>query len=331
MPLSAICGQERAIRLLRRAWSGGRLAQAYVFAGVSGVGKRTTALALAQAVNCLAPTGGPEADACGACSACRRIAAGQHPDVMLIGPAEDKTVITIDQVRLLGTQAALRAYEGRSKVWILDPADQMQEAAANALLKTLEEPAGSALFVLLCTAVSALLPTIRSRCQEVRFDPLSDTALAAILGQHGRSAEEAGRLAALAGGSAGRALEIDLAQETADRAQLIAEVAAALNSLPALLEVAERLGKARALAASALDALESITRDAAVARSGVSLSGDRLRLAQDAFGDIPLSGVLAMAAAQAEARWRLSVNAQPRYVMEHVLLAMRAATHKESS
>jgi DNA polymerase-3 subunit delta' len=134
MPLSALCGQDRAVALLRSAWTGGRLAQAYVFSGPAGVGKRTAALALAQAVNCLSPVSAPAADACGACSACRRIAAGRHPDVMLVGPAEDKTVITIDQVRALSGQAGLRAYEGRTKVWILDPADQMQEAAANALL-----------------------------------------------------------------------------------------------------------------------------------------------------------------------------------------------------
>ncbi|HTX54720.1 MAG TPA: DNA polymerase III subunit delta' [Candidatus Baltobacteraceae bacterium] len=333
MPLSAIFGQDRAMALLRSAWTGGRLAQAYVFSGPAGVGKRTAALALAQAVNCLSPVSGPAADACGACPACRRIAAGRHPDVMLVGPAEDKTVITIDQVRALSGQAGLRAYEGRTKVWILDPADQMQEAAANALLKTLEEPTGSALFLLICTAVSALLPTIRSRCQEVRFDSLPDAALVAILEAQGRSADNARRSAALAGGSAARALALDVTQEEADREQLVTEVTAALESLPALLDVAERLGKTRAGAAEALATIEAVTRDAAVTQSdaGDLLAIERAALAQRALGPLTIDTLLDMAAAQAEARWRLGVNAQPRFVFEHLLLAMRAAKHKGSS
>src|SRR5512139_2104652 len=150
MPFRDLCGQDRAVSLLRRAWAGSRLAQAYCFTGPAGVGKRTTAVALAQAVNCLSPlvgAPGPGApDACGACRACIRIAAGQHPDVTLVTP-EEKTVITIDQIRGLAARASLRAYEGTGKIWILDPAHDMQEPAANAFLKTLEEPPAGSLFV----------------------------------------------------------------------------------------------------------------------------------------------------------------------------------------
>ena len=100
MPFRDIRGQDRPVRLLQRAWAGGRLAQAYGFTGPPGVGKRTTAVALAQAVKCLSPVTAPSEgegpDACGACRACTRIAAGQHPDVTLVAP-EEKTVITIDR------------------------------------------------------------------------------------------------------------------------------------------------------------------------------------------------------------------------------------------
>ena len=332
MPLADVCGQDRAVALLRRAWAGGHLAQAYAFGGPAGVGKRTAALALAQAANCERPSAGPLADACGVCPVCRRIAAGQHPDVTLVTPEEDKTVITIDQVRSMSGQAGLRAYEGKTKVWIVDPADQMQEAAANAFLKTLEEPAGSALFLLLTTAMSALLPTIRSRCQEVRFDPLPEPALRAILERHGRPAAEAARVAALSGGSAERALALDVEREAAAREQMVTDLWSALASLPALLDAAERLGKARSGLEEALDTVQAVTRDAAVARLGGGdlVPDERRMLAERVLGAAPLRTVLQVHAAQADARRRLAVNAQPRFVMEHLLLAMQAAMDKGS-
>src|SRR5512145_2954399 len=107
MPFRDIRGQDRPVGLLRRAWARARLAQAYCFTGPSGVGKRATAVALAQAINCLAPVGGPSEDgrdACGACRACTRIAAGRHPDVTVVVP-EEKKIITIDQIRELAARS----------------------------------------------------------------------------------------------------------------------------------------------------------------------------------------------------------------------------------
>ena len=331
MPFGEICGQDRPVLLLRRAWAGGRLAQAYCLAGPPGAGKRTTALALAQAVNCLAPaTAGPAPDACGTCRSCRRIAAGQHPDVTLVTPQE-KTVITIEQVRDLAARASLRAYEGNVKVWILDPADQMQEPAANAFLKTLEEPAGRSLFILVTTAFTALLATIRSRCQEVRFDPLGDEALRTILMRHGRSAEDVAAVLPLAGGNAERALGLDVVEERARQERVVAETWGALGSVPALLEQAERIGKDRATLEAALEILLGFTRDLAVFRVG---EASRQLLPADwpaaggraaAAAGIPLSATLKIHEAQAEARRRLAVNAQPRFTAERMLLKMREA------
>ncbi|MCX5736099.1 MAG: DNA polymerase III subunit delta' [candidate division NC10 bacterium] len=333
MPFGEICGQDRAVLLLRRAWAGGRLAQAYCFAGPPGAGKRTTALALAQAVNCLAPaTAGPAPDACGTCRSCRRIAAGQHPDVILVTPQE-KTVITIEQVRDLAARANLRAYEGNVKVWILDPADQMQEPAANAFLKTLEEPAGRSLFILVTTAFTALLATIRSRCQEVRFDPLGDEALRTILMRHGRSAEDVAAVLPLAGGNAERALGLDVVEERARQERVVAETWGALGSVPALLEQAERIGKDRATLEAALEILLGFTRDLAVFRVGESsrrlLPTDRLAAGGRAAAGIPLSATLKIHEAQAEARRRLAVNAQPRFTAERMLLKMREAMEEK--
>ena len=334
MPFAEICGQDRPVALLRRAWTGGRLAQAYCFAGPPGVGKRTAALALAQAVNCFSPvSAGPAQDACGACRACRRIAADQHPDVILVTPQE-KTVITIEQVREVAARASLRAYEGNAKVWIVDPADQMQEPAANAFLKTLEEPAGRSLFILVTTAFTRLLPTIRSRCQEVRFDPLGDAALQTILMRHGRSAEEAAVAAALSGGSAERALALDAVEERARRERVVAETWGGFDSIPALLDRAERVGKDRGSLEEALDILLAFTRDAAVAGAGDAcrelLPAERRAAVERMAEGIPLQAILKIHEAQMEARRALSLNAQARFTAERMLFKMRAATRGET-
>jgi DNA polymerase-3 subunit delta' len=336
MPFREICGQDRAIGVLRRAWAGGRLAQAYCFTGPASVGKRATALALAQAVNCLSPvTGGagsPAPDACGTCRACSRIAAGQHPDVTIVTP-EEKTVIGIDQIRTLAARASLRAYEGSVKVWILDPAHEMQEPAANAFLKTLEEPAAGTVFVLVTTAFSALLPTIRSRCQEVRFTALGETPLRTILERHGRTAEDAAAAAAMAGGSAERALALEPERCGAAATRLAEEVWSSLGSLPALLDQAERLAKDRAALEDALDALSAFTRDAAVARIAAAeppaLPAERRAAVERTTGDATLAAILRVHAAQRAARVALAWRAQPRMAAERMLLAMREAVWHE--
>lgn len=319
MPFAEILGQEPAVARLRRAWVAGRLPQAYCFAGPSGVGKRTTALALAQAVNCVAPVTGVTGadDACGVCVACRKIGGGLHPDVVEVRP-EGKTVITIDQIREVAGRATLRPYEGRRPVWILDPADLMQEPAANALLKTLEEPAGASLFVLVTAASSALLPTILSRCQVVRFNPLGEAHLREILTGHGRTPQDADAAAALAGGSAERALALEVAEARATRDRLVAQVWAALDSPVAILERAEELARDRAALGDALMILTGFTRDLAVAKVGGDLTA---RLA----AGYPLSAILDMFAAQVEAQRAVARHANPRLTAERMLLRMRQA------
>jgi len=333
MPFADLLGQERAVGRLRQAWRAGRLAQAYCFAGPSGVGKRTTALALAQAVNCLAPgAGGAEADdACGACVACRKIGGGLHPDVVEVRP-EGKTVITIDQVREVTGRATLRPYEGRRPVWILDPADRMQEPAANALLKTLEEPAGASVFVLVTAAPSALLPTILSRCQVVRFDPLGEAHLREILARHGRTPEDAAAAAAQATGSAEHALTLDVAEAGTARDRLVAEVWAALDSPVAILERAEGLARDRAGLEAALAILAGFTRDLAVSKVGGTsaplVRADCQAEAAHLAAGTSLAAILDVFAAQVEAQRALARHANPRLTAERMLLHMRQALQR---
>ncbi|MBI2002174.1 MAG: DNA polymerase III subunit delta' [candidate division NC10 bacterium] len=327
MPLAEILGQDRAVAFLRSAWRTGRLSQAYCFAGPAGVGKRTAALALAQAINCLAAGNAASqatADACGRCAACRKIAAGNHPDVIEVRP-EEKTVITIDQIREVAARASLRAYEGRAKVWILDPADQMQEPAANAFLKTLEEPAGVSLFILVTATPSALLPTILSRCQEVRFDLLGEGHLRDLLARHGRPPEAA----ALAGGSAARALALDVAEAHARRDRIVQEVWDALGSLPAVLERADDLGSDRPAFEAALEILAGYTRDMIVAKiagGAVPLvHGDREADVARLAARYPVGAILNVFEAQVEAQRALARRANPRFTAERMLLRMRDA------
>jgi DNA polymerase-3 subunit delta' len=324
MPFAEILGQARAVSRLRNAVAAGRLAQAYSFVGPEGVGKRLTALALAQAVNCQAR--GVGSDACGVCVACRKIAAGGHPDVILVGPA-DKTVIGIEQIREVAARAGRRAYEGAVKVWIVDPAERMQEPAANAFLKTLEEPPGASLFLLLTTTPSALLPTIRSRCQEVRFDLLSAEILEEILARQGRPAEERSLAAALAGGSAARALALDPEAVREGQERTLGEVFGCLGSLPALLFRAEAIGKDRAGCGALVETLLAFFRDVVVVKVGAPRVPLCSPLWRESAGRtaaaVPLEGLLAVQTALRQAEWALARSANARLTAERLLLRMR--------
>jgi DNA polymerase-3 subunit delta' len=216
LSFSAIIGHERPIAVLKRALENGTLAHAYLFSGDSGVGKKLTAFALAAAVNC---TGSSPAEGCGECPSCRKAAGQGHPDLHLIAAEGDE--IKIDQIRQIQADLALKPFEGKKKILIIDGAESMNAASANAFLKTLEEPPGEALIVLIASMPQSLLPTIRSRCQEIKFLPLSRPALAgALMERRGISESDAWFLAALAQGSMGRAMGMDIEAEKASREEL---------------------------------------------------------------------------------------------------------------
>jgi DNA polymerase-3 subunit delta' len=220
MPFSDIIGHDRPVNILKRALANDALAHAYLFSGEPGIGKRMTALSLAAALNCAAP--GPDGG-CGSCASCRKVAASSHPDVHLLLPDGDE--IKIDQVRQVQADLSLKAFEGKRKVLIVDRAESLNEASSNAFLKTLEEPPGDSLIILVSSLPHGLLATIRSRCQEVKFQPLPRRMLAAVLReQRGLEDEDAWFLAALARGSLGRALAMDLSDERSAREQFLALV-----------------------------------------------------------------------------------------------------------
>ena len=208
MSFQSVAGHHRVLALLARAIARDTLPPALLLAGPRGVGKRRTAVAIAETLNCLEvrTAGDVEIDACGACPSCRRIARGMHPDVVILEPGDTGT-IKIDEIRDVIDRAHYRPFEGRRRAVIVDEADAMMPSAQNALLKTLEEPRPGSVFVLVSSMPDALLPTVQSRCPRLRFGRLPVSEVAGVLmGDHGFSETEARAAAADADGSVGRAL-----------------------------------------------------------------------------------------------------------------------------
>lgn len=165
MSLAKIHHQKGAVDILRRSLERQRLAHAYLFVGERGSGTDTVARELAKAVNCTAGKG----DACDECLSCRKIDAGNHPDVQWIRPESKSRRIRIEQIRELMRTIYLKPSEGRMKVAILVDAECLQQEAANSFLKTLEEPAANSTILLLTSSPEQLLETILSRCLRIQF------------------------------------------------------------------------------------------------------------------------------------------------------------------
>jgi len=203
-PFSAVMGQEPAIQYLKRVLVEDKVPHAFLFSGISGVGKTTTALAFAQALNCMHPS---EGEACGHCVPCRQMAGGNFPDLEILHP--DGRVIKIEQVRELIRRIGLKTVSGRYRVTVVERAEEMTTEAANAFLKTLEEPPPGNVLILNVAEKQDLLPTVLSRCQKVPFRPLPADGIAAWLQQEQGLPEDAATVVArISEGSLGRAVHL---------------------------------------------------------------------------------------------------------------------------
>jgi DNA polymerase-3 subunit delta' len=202
----SIRGHDAVVAGLRRSAAGGRLPHALLFVGPEGIGKRTFALKLAQALLC-ERAGEAALDPCEECPSCLQVRAGNHPDVLRAARPPDKHDLPIAVIRDLCLDLGLKPMKGGRKVAIVDDADALNDEAANAFLKTLEEPPAGSVLILIATSAEAQLETILSRCRVVRFDPLPEAELAAVLQEQGvaSDAAEAARLARLGEGSVSRA------------------------------------------------------------------------------------------------------------------------------
>ena len=260
MPFSEVIGQERAISVLRRSISMGRVAHAYLFSGIEGCGKKKSALAFVQAVFC-----GRE-EACGVCPSCKKLASGQHPDLHILEP--DGAFIKIDQIRELQKELSYRPFEAPKKACIIDGADRLNLSSGNALLKTLEEPPGEALMILIAPERSAVLQTILSRCQALSFQPLSARLIEERLLRDRFPADAARVAATLCGGSLGKGLEMAGDGVLEGRGSFLTRIVALeQREIAPLFAAAEEFAADKEALPGMLELLLSFLRDILIYRS----------------------------------------------------------------
>lgn len=204
LTLGAIQGHGAVIDRLRQALATHRLGSAYLLGGPRGIGKAS----LARAFAALALCGQPTDDACGTCRQCVRVASGTHPDLQILQRDLERRDIGVEAARGVTKWLVLRPLMAARKIVIVDGADTLSVPAQNALLKTIEEPPGQSIILLVANQLTLLLPTVRSRCQLLRLDPLPDTDVQCLLAAQGVAPERVALLAARAEGAPGRALEI---------------------------------------------------------------------------------------------------------------------------
>ncbi len=203
-----IFGNAPRIEHLKKILNEKKFPHAVIFAGIYGIGKRKIAENCAAALLCENPKKG---EACGVCASCKILAAGNHPDFYVIEPEESKSApnIKIGQIRSLQSQVSLQPNHSNCRVVIIDGAEFMNKAAANCLLKTLEEPTGQTIFILVTANRAGLLMTIRSRCGVINFEKISANEIANALKLRGVDSERAQMVSLISEGSLGRALKLE--------------------------------------------------------------------------------------------------------------------------
>ena len=290
MRLAEFKGYGDKMEQLMRSVQAGRIVHALLFVGPHGSGKRTVARLFAQAMLCRG-----ENRPCGVCPACKRFLAGSHPDVKILRP--EKKTIGVEEIRDLIDALSLRPYEGERHIAILEQADRLTPSAQNALLKTLESPPGEVMFFLLTDAPGALLSTIRSRCQSVRFGDLSVEDCAAVLIERGVDPERAPVLAGMAQGSVGRALELDGDRDYLALREKVLSSLEAVKDRASVSSAAAPLEDDKSAEADILEIMELWARDLMAVQSGARTyqvaDGERLRRCRLDGGEL-LKGVVRM-------------------------------------
>lgn len=356
----SIIGHEAVVEGLARGLRSGHLAHAYLFVGPSQVGKRTLALELAKALNCDGAGEGSDATArglihqasadgpCGRCRSCRRISDGKHSDILVVqvpaGADLNRKAIGIDQIREVGRFVSLEPFEGRVRVVIVDGVESMTTEAANAFLKTLEEPPAAVVLILLAEQEEWLPETIRSRCRRFTLTPLPRDVVATALREHwGAVPEQANFLAGLARGRLGWAVTAlqdagVLAERTATLA-VIHRLCGAVNQSTAsrsdrfdyARDLATRFGQDRSAVARTLELWREWWRDVLLVGTGVSeavVNSDDLAAIKEAAMQYNMSAVIAFLEAIKRTIDYLQSNVNARLALEVLMLSFPAPTHK---
>jgi DNA polymerase-3 subunit delta' len=266
-PFGGVRGQERAAALLLRYLGSGNIPSGLLFFGEEGIGKEKAAFAFVSALFC---RNQGEAGGCGTCHDCRTLASGSHPNFLRVSPENQN--ILIDDIRRLQEELSLKAFSDRPRAVLIAPADRMTAQAANALLKTLEEPPPGTHLLLVAHRISRLPPTIVSRCQKVSFSPLAPrmveeivTRIPGVGDRHPAAVLRAA--AALSGGSPGRALEV-LEEAEGERERWVG----LLSSFdPASIAAAAATWKGAGDLSRKVAAPLSVVRDISLLSSGVEM------------------------------------------------------------
>lgn len=339
-----LINQEQPIRILTTLLRNGTLPHALLFTGTEGVGKQATAVALAMACNCRKKLPDSKADhrlgqdpvnssgkfdlttmgACGVCKSCRKIAAGNHPDIIrikAIGP-----FIKIDQIRSLLQTLAMKPYEAITRVAIVSEAQAMNAAASNALLKILEEPPSSSMLVLTANQKSDLLPTIVSRCQVVRFNPIPPEKIASWLKDNlGQDEQTADIIAAMANGSFSRAQMMVEDNWLQRRKWVIDEMDhLCLQPISRLFSLAEKLSREKEALAQSLEIIKMWFRDLIINRYDTNkiINRDVADKIENASRINNLSDLLSKFDAVQKMQNRLATNTNLRLAMEDLFISL---------
>lgn len=326
-----IVGHDWTVQLLSAAIKNGRIGHAYLITGPQQIGKTTLARTFAQALNCEEPIANRP---CGQCRSCRLIAEDRHPDVHLLLPeisGRGKPVVKVDQIRVLQRQLQLSTLEGRYRIAILKQFDAANQNAANAFLKTLEEPPPSVILLLTAANADSLLPTISSRCRTINLRPLdSGTIEQSLMTQWGVPPDEALLLAHLADGRPGWAVN------ASKNEQMLLARQQSLNQLHEALEgkrvrrfvLADKLSRKPEQLPDLLRTWLSWWRDLALVAYGqgpaipsVPISNiDQRRVLEKLAGSWSPETIVENLAATGQAIQYLAQNANTRLVMENLLL-----------
>ncbi|MFZ5568934.1 MAG: ATP-binding protein [Thermodesulfobacteriota bacterium] len=332
--------QEKVARFLFATLQNQSIPHGFLFTGMEGVGKRDAAMAYAMACNCLhraemtEPGAGvfPErvdCDApmdipCGTCRPCRKILSGQHPDIIYVKPSA--RVIKIAQIRELCRCLAMKPYEAEVRTVIVSDADRLNAEAGNALLKILEEPPVGTIFILTALQASDLLPTIVSRCQQVRFHPIPAQRLQPLLVEtYGLDQEQAGIMARMAGGSWTTARKICETEWGAFRKRLLREISALSDhSVSQRLYFAETLCSLKERLPDVLDICQTWFRDLLIFTDAPDkiINTDMTNLIADISHRWRPATLHRIVEAVGMAQRRLQANANARLVMDMLILEM---------
>ncbi len=322
MSFADIIGQEKQIAQLQSSLAQGRIPHAFLFHGLEGIGKKATALTFAKALNCATNL----RDSCDLCTSCRKADHKNHLDIITLAP--EGQFIKIQAVRELQERLKFKPWEGKRRVIIIDEAERMNEAAANALLKTLEEPPAANVIILVSARPSQLPATILSRCQQLRFNPLSEEKAVPYLRQlFALDTDTARLLAAASGGSIARAVEMHSGAYLEMRRGIMDWATAGLGNDP-LLRLANlgHFGQDREEIMERLGVLRSCYRDAIVYREtgqgGMLINRDQVEMIASLAARLSVEDMIADIKTVGRAMRALEQNADKTLTLEVMLLRL---------